>query len=223
MTNNEIQNFWDTVKIKELPIKDEIDKQSVLLIEDDQDTKQMKVSLFYDAIERLANEMVKQIRAKLVEVDSFLDAMKLKDQEYAANELVRQKNEARRIQDEQERREQFDEWDRIWSTIWTPFYNATVERENVRIANENYRIQEFTRWTAQITQWEKDETERRRQESIRINNENERISEFNIAIINCRNATTNCVNVTNRLDNMFEIGSAVPSSLPSQKVYFQYF
>ena len=221
--NNEVQNFWDTVKIKELPVKDEIDKKSVLLIEDDEDTKQMSISKFYDAIERLANDMVKTIRAKLVEVDSFMESMKLKDAEYAANEELRQSNERKRMQDEQERREQFEEWERIWNMQWTPFYNATVERENIRIANEQYRIEEFNRWTAQITQWEKDEAERKRQENIRINNENDRISEFNIAITDCRNATTNCINVTNRLDNMFEIGSSVPSSLPTQKVYFQYF
>lgn len=45
----------------------------------------------------------------------------------------------------------------------------------------------------------------------------------NTAITNCNNATNECIEVTNRLKNMFEIGNQVPVSLPTGKVYFQYF
>lgn len=34
--NGTTDSFWKTVKIKELPVKEEVDRRSVLLIEDDQ-------------------------------------------------------------------------------------------------------------------------------------------------------------------------------------------
>jgi len=64
--NGESESFWKTIKIKELPVKEEVDRRSVLLIEDDQDTKQMSVDIFYKAIEDAADKMLEMIRAKLV-------------------------------------------------------------------------------------------------------------------------------------------------------------
>ena len=119
--NGESESFWKTIKIKELPVKEEVDRRSVLLIEDDQDTKQMSVDIFYKAIEDAADKMLDMIIAKLLYVESFMEEMRKKDEQYAANEAERQKNEEQRIQDEQERREQFEEWIRIWEEVWTPF------------------------------------------------------------------------------------------------------
>ena len=244
-------NFWKTVKIKELPIKTELTDDSVLLIQDDQDTKQMNVNLFFQAINDAANDLFNMMREKIIEINGILEDIKAKDEQYAINEAERQGNENKRIEDEQERRAQFDEWIRIWDTIWTPFYNKTVERENERISNEEYRVEEFARWLAMITQWEKDEQSRSEAEKIREQNEstrqqqeqqrqnqfntkitevnnkiievNNKITEMNQTITSCKNATTECINVTNQLRAMFEIGADVPTSLPNNKLYFQYF
>ena len=93
MSNEESTSFWKTVKIKELPVKESIDKQSVLLIEDNEDTKQMNISILYKAIEDAADQMLEMIRSKLVAVDSFMAEMKKKDEEFTANEEERKKNE----------------------------------------------------------------------------------------------------------------------------------
>lgn len=49
--------------------------------------------------------MLEMIRAKLVEVESFMEEMRKKDEQYAANEAERQKNEEQRIQDEHKNEE----------------------------------------------------------------------------------------------------------------------
>ncbi len=74
--NGTTDSFWKIVKIKELPVKEEVDRRSVLLIENDQDTKQMSVDIFYKAIEDAADKMLEMIRAKLVEVESFMEEMR---------------------------------------------------------------------------------------------------------------------------------------------------
>ena len=55
------------------------------------------------------------------------------------------------------------------------------------------------------------------------NNKDKKITEMNQTITSCKNATTECINVTNQLRAMFEIGADVPTSLPNNKLYFQYF
>ena len=173
------QNFWKTVKIKELPRKTTIDENTYIIVEDNQDTKCMQVGAFFNQIQGMANEMLNQMKAKLVEIDTFFEELKAKDAQYAANEELRQQHEQQRILNETERREQFDEWIRIWDTDWTPFINQTKIDEQIRRDNEAARIEEFNRWTAMINQWEKDESERVKQENIRIANENNRVEEFN--------------------------------------------
>ena len=55
----------------------------------------MSVDIFYKAIEDAADKMLEMIRAKLVEVESFMEEMRKKDEQYAANEAERQKNESK--------------------------------------------------------------------------------------------------------------------------------
>lgn len=233
--------FFKTIRIKELPVKEEVTKDCVILIEDDQDSKQMSIEVFYNAIERIANQMLEELRAKIAEVDAFMERMYLKEEEYAINEDERKKNNLAFIKDEIERRAQFETWERTWDSIWNPYFdecqareNERIENENIRIDNENNRTTEWSRCTTQITQWEQDEQDRKIAESNREIAEADRESKVNDAItaINdtyleaisaCTTATDKCKEVTNTLSDMFEIGSEVPTDLPENKVYFQYF
>lgn len=234
-------NFFKTTKIKELPIKEDVTKDCVLLIEDNQDTKQMSIEVFYNAIERIANQMLEELRTKIAEVDEFMHRMYIKEEEYAINEDERKKNNAAFIKDEMERRAQFEEWGRTWESIWNPYFDECQVRENERIENETIRIEneanrttEWNRCTIQITQWEQDEQDRKTAEADRVIADADREDRVNAAItaINdtyleaisaCATATDKCKEVTKKLSDMFEIGSEVPTDLPENKVYFQYF
>ena len=46
---------------------------------------------------------------------------------------------------------------------------------------------------------------------------------MNTTISECEDATAECISVTNTLNDMITIGTQVPNSLPSAKIYLQYF
>lgn len=225
-----------TTKIKELPVKDTIDKDSVLLIEDNQDTKQMKVELFYKAIENLIDSVNSQVQVILTEARQFIDDMEVRDAAIAKNEEIRQTNETARKLDEDARRSQFQIWTDKFDKM-EEFYNNAVKNEATRISNEEYRVTEWDKWSEFIALWTANESQRQTNEMNRntvfdnkvseVNNvvsiANNTILTMNNSIVNCNNATDRCIEVTDTLNEMIDIGTKVPSSLPSGQIYLQYF
>lgn len=282
----EMMEVAKRIQIKELPVKNEVDQESVLLIQDSEDTKQMPVSLFYDHIQKIADllrqDTTRYLQILQNEIDrctETLNSLIELDKQIQSNETVRINNESARVVAESERIEQFEVWRDRWQ-IWERFYDNTVIAENQRVANEEYRTQIWVEWTALIELWTKQENQRQINEdnrtttfnntmevanttieemkalivqtnninTINTENINQKISEVNTLIENtnkineanttyienkgayidatietCNTAINRCVAVTNTLDEMIDIGTAVPTSLPSAKIYLQYF
>ena len=158
-------------KIKQLPVKTTIDRDSVLLIEDSQDTKQMSVGLFWDFVQQITDNLTNSVNALMVEMTTFLEAMEARDKIIQQNETDRQAAEKDRKVAEQERYDAFEYIKRQWETM-VQYYNETIERENQRIANEQYRQTEWTNWTNIQAQWTTNESNRQKAEA-------QRVTEFN--------------------------------------------
>lgn len=167
-SNNELLRV---IKIKELPVKTSIDRDSVLLIEDSQDTKQMSVGLFWDFVQQVTDNLTKSVNALMVEMTTFLEAMEARDKIIQQNETDRQAAEKDRKVAEQERYEAFEYIKRQWEKM-VQYYKETIERENQRIANEKYRQTEWANWTNIQAQWTTNESNRQKAEA-------QRVAEFN--------------------------------------------
>ena len=134
-------------KIKELPIKESVSDDLVMLVEDLQDTKQMSVKLFLNILDNASDHMVDMVNAKLAEVDAILQATSFDkiDQivaEVEANEEIRQQQEANRQFNEEQRQQKMTDWT---TTIdaWLKTFQQWTADENNRKSNENYRIEKF--------------------------------------------------------------------------------
>lgn len=167
-SNNELLRV---IKIKQLPVKTTIDRDSVLLIEDSQDTKQMSVGLFWDFVQQVTDNLTKSVNALMVEMTTFLEAMEARDKIIQQNETDRQAAEKDRRVAEQERYEAFEYIKRQWEKM-VQYYKETIERENQRIANEKYRQTEWANWTNIQAQWATNESNRQKAEA-------QRVAEFN--------------------------------------------
>lgn len=175
-SNNELLR---TIKIAELPVKTNIDRDSVLLIQDNEDTKQMKVALFWDFVQQVTDNLTKSVNALMVEIETFLKAMEARDSIIQQNETQRQANETNRQVSEQERYESFEYIKRQWDQM-VEFYNNTIEQEKQRVANELYRKTEWDSWVAIHSQWAKNESSRQEAEAKRVEEFNSIKQEWNI-------------------------------------------
>lgn len=163
-SNNELLR---TIKIAELPVKTSIDRNSVLLIQDSEDTKQMSVGLFWDFVQQVTDNLTKSVNALMVEMTTFLEAMEARDKVIQQNETDRQAAEKDRKIAEQERYEAFEYIKRQWEKI-VQYYEETIVRENQRIANEQYRQNEWANWTNIQAQWTTNESSRQIAEEKRV-------------------------------------------------------
>ena len=274
------------VQIKDLPIKTEVDPNSVILIQDNDDTKKMPVSVFVDYIQKLG-DLLRQDTMRYLEIlqteitrcQGIINGLVELDNVIQNNEKTRIANESARSLVDIERTEKFNVWADRWK-IWEQFYDNTVIAENERVSNEEYRTKVWAEWTELLATWANQETIRQTNEANRtktfnttiktanetieemralitqtnnLNTENtaaisEKIAEVNTLINNttalntsnteyieqkataidnsintCTAATNRCVEVTNTLDEMIDIGTAVPTSLPTARIYLQYF
>ena len=151
-SSNAPEVYERVVKIKELPIKESVTPDSVLLIEDDEDTKQMSVKAFYDLIDNMAAQALSVVKAKMEEVDTLIESSGIKD----AAELMKQFQEAeeKRKQSEQERQNKFNGWENTIENTWTPSIEDAILKESERQSNEIYRTNKFNEWLQMINQWE---------------------------------------------------------------------
>ena len=151
-SSNTPEVYERVVKIKELPVKESVTPDSVLLIEDDEDTKQMSVKAFYDLIDNMAAQALSVVKAKMEEVDTLIESSGIKD----AAELMKQFQEAeeKRKQSEQERQNKFNGWENTIENTWTPSIEDAILKESERQSNEIYRTNKFNEWLQMINQWE---------------------------------------------------------------------
>ena len=206
LANGVTDPFWKTVKIKELPVKESIDKQSVMLIEDNEDTKQMSLSLFFSRLDDLADEALKLVKDKLEAVDSYLEGLGLDDivNEITKAEEERKRAEEERKQNEKDRENTFNGWKDKIDNVWTPAMEDAIKKEAERQSNEEYRIDKFNEWLELIKQWEINEQQRQdaekdreTAEDNREQNEQNRQDIFNNKIVEINNAITNMNNTIN--------------------------
>lgn len=188
-----------TVKIKDLPVKEDITLDSVLLIEDDEDTKQMSVKKFYDLIDNISARALEAINAKIEEVNTYMEYVKetvkdLEDSTILEAEEERQKNEQDRIKT-------FDQWKSTFENDWTPFINQAKEQEDIRQDNEDYRTTLINQWLEMINQWELAEQDRVSAEQGRVEAEQDRETAEGIREENETNRGTNFNNLTVTINN----------------------
>ena len=164
-SSNTPELYERVVKIKELPMKESVTPDSVLLIEDDEDTKQMPVTVFYDLIDNISKQALNMVRAKLEELDSYLEnsgldgiADLIKQIEEA--EKARVEAEKEREANEQDRESTFNGWKNTFDKTWKPAIEDAIKQEAVRQSNETYRTDKFNEWLNMINQWELAEQER---------------------------------------------------------------
>ena len=204
-SSNTPEIYERVVKIKELPMKTSVTPDSVLLIEDDEDTKQMPVQAFYDLIDDKTTYAMELVRAKLTEVDSYLETVKEATDGLTEAEAERVKAEQQRQQNEADRQNTFNQWSSTINDVWRPEIEDAIEQEAVRQSNETYRTNLFSQWLEMISQWERAEqdrvsaeqdrqsaeSDREEAESTRQDNEQDRITQFNNLKIEIQEAIDN--------------------------------
>ena len=132
-SSNTPELYERVVKIKELPMKESVTPDSVLLIEDDEDTKQMPVTAFYDLIDNISKQALNMVRAKLEELDSYLEnsgldgiADLIKQIEEA--EKARVEAEKEREANEQDRESTFNGWKNTFDKTWKPAIEDAIKQ-----------------------------------------------------------------------------------------------
>lgn len=237
-SSNTPELYERVVKIKELPMKESVTPDSVLLIEDDEDTKQMPVTAFYDLIDNISKQALDMVRAKLEELDSYLEnsgldgiADLIKQIEEA--EKARVEAEKEREANEQDRESTFNGWKNTFDKTWKPAIEDAIKQEAVRQSNETYRTDKFNEWLNMINQWElaeqersdaetereKAETARETAEDKRQDNETNRTTIFNNKIIEMNQAIQDVEDaietMNNRLDEiMAQIEAGLKVEVP---------
>ena len=225
-SSNTPEVYERVVKIKELPIKESVTPDSVLLIEDDEDTKQMSVKAFYDLIDNMAAQALSVVKAKMEEVDSIIESSGIKD----AAELMKQFQEAeeKRKQAEQERQNKFNGWENTIENTWTPSIEDAILKESERHSNEIYRTNKFNEWLQMINQWEvaeqnrvtaednrqSAETQRQTNETSRGTEFSNKITEINNLILSVNQAITNMENRFEEIKDQIESGADIQLTSP---------
>ena len=225
-SSNAPEVYERVVKIKELPIKESVTPDSVLLIEDDEDTKQMSVKAFYDLIDNMAAQALSVVKAKMEEVDSIIESSGIKD----AAELMKQFQEAeeKRKQAEQERQNKFNGWENTIENTWTPSIEDAILKESERHSNEIYRTNKFNEWLQMINQWEvaeqnrvtaednrqSAETQRQTNETSRGTEFSNKITEINNLILSVNQAITNMENRFEEIKDQIESGADIQLTSP---------
>ena len=225
-SSNTPEVYERVVKIKELPVKESVTPDSVLLIEDDEDTKQMSVKTFYDLIDNMAAQALSIVKAKMEEVDTLIESSGIKD----AAELMKQFQEAeeKRKQSEQERQNKFNGWENTIENTWTPSIEDAILKESERQSNEIYRTNKFNEWLQMISQWEvaeqnrvTAEDNRQSAEAQRQTNETSRgtefsnkITEINNLILSVNQAITNMENRFEEIKDQIESGADIQLTSP---------
>ena len=219
-SSNTPELYERVVKIKELPMKESVTPDSVLLIEDDEDTKQMSVKAFYDLIDNMSKQALDMVRTKIEELNSYIEnsgidgiAELIKQIEEA--EKARVEAEKEREANEQDRESTFNGWKNTFEKTWTNKITQWEKQEVVRQSNEQYRTNLFNQWLQMINQWElaeqdrvEAETEREEAEDAREtaedtrrDNEIDRTTEFNNSITTINNKITEMTNTQTTLIN----------------------
>ena len=225
-SSNTPEVYERVVKIKELPIKESVTPDSVLLIEDDEDTKQMSVKAFYDLIDNMAAQALSVVKAKMEEVDSMIESSGIKD----AAELMKQFQEAeeKRKQTEQERQNKFNGWENTIENTWTPSIEDAILKESERQSNEIYRTNKFNEWLQMINQWEvaeqnrvtaednrqSAETQRQTNETSRGTEFSNKITEINNLILSVNQAITNMEDRFEEIKDQIESGADIQLTSP---------
>ena len=139
MPDSNIPEIYErVVKIKELPIKTSVTEDSVLLIEDDEDTKQMSVKLFYDLIDNLSVQAIDMIKARIESYDAWFEKTGDMIDDWKAAEDERKKNEDARIAAENERKKNEEDRTNTFENDWKPFIEDAEKAEQERQDNEKY-------------------------------------------------------------------------------------
>lgn len=225
-SSNAPEVYERVVKIKELPIKESVTPDSVLLIEDDEDTKQMSVKAFYDLIDNMAAQALSVVKAKMEEVDTLIESSGIKD----AAELMKQFQEAeeKRKQSEQERQNKFNGWENTIENTWTPSIEDAILKESERQSNEIYRTNKFNEWLQMISQWEvaeqnrvtaednrqSAETQRQTNEASRGTEFSNKITEINNLILSVNQAITNMEDRFEEIKDQIESGADIQLTSP---------
>lgn len=172
------------VKIKQLPIMNALDMEAIMIIEDELDTKQIKVSTIMKYIDAMVNSKIdnKIIQEKIEKMDLAIDRInKLADS--------MEKAEAARVEEFNTMRQEYAEvlakYQSIkdtWDNNIIPDYDASVANESERKSNERYRINEFANWTASQATMQDNENTRQTNESNRVAKETKRESAENSRI-----------------------------------------
>ena len=225
-SSNTPEVYERVVKIKELPVKESVTPDSVLLIEDDEDTKQMSVKTFYDLIDNMAAQALSIVKAKMEEVDTLIESSGIKD----AAELMKQFQEAeeKRKQSEQERQNKFNGWENTIENTWTPSIEDAILKESERQSNEIYRTNKFNEWLQMISQWEvaeqnrvtaednrqSAETQRQTNEASRGTEFSNKITEINNLILSVNQAITNMEDRFEEIKDQIESGADIQLTSP---------
>ena len=225
-SSNTPEVYERVVKIKELPIKESVTPDSVLLIEDDEDTKQMSAKAFYNLIDNMAAQALLVVKAKMEEVDSIIESSGIKD----AAELMKQFQEAeeKRKQAEQERQNKFNGWENTIENTWTPSIEDAILKESERQSNEIYRTNKFNEWLQMISQWEvaeqnrvtaednrqSAETQRQTNETSRGTEFSNKITEINNLILSVNQAITNMEDRFEDIKDQIESGADIQLTSP---------
>lgn len=169
------------VKIKQLPIMNALDMGAIMLIEDELDTKQIKVSTIMKYIDTMLNSKINNamIQEKMEKMDLAIDKInKLADSI--------EKAEAARVEEFNAMRQEYADFlakyqsiKDTWDKNIVPDYNASVINESERKSNEQYRINEFADWTNSQANMQNNENTRQTNETNRISNETKRESAEN--------------------------------------------
>lgn len=149
------------VKIKQLPIMNALDMEAIMIIEDELDTKQIKLSTIMKYIDSMVNSKInnKIIQEKMEKMDLAIDRInKLADS--------MEKAEAARVEEFNAMRQEYAEFlakyqsiKDTWDNNIIPDYDASVANESERKSNELYRINEFANWeTSQATMQDNENT-----------------------------------------------------------------
>ena len=180
------------VKIKQLPVMDTLDRDAIMLIEDDQDTKQIKVDTLVGYMDSLLNSKINNmmIQEKIQKMDDAIDRL-----EKLADSM--EKAEAARVEEFNTMRKEHAEFlakyqsiKDTWDKTIVPKYEADVVNESNRQSNEQYRITEFANWTSAQNTMQNQENTRQTNESNRKSAEDKRISSENTRI-SSENTRTN--------------------------------
>ena len=161
-----------------------LDMEAIMIIEDELDTKQIKVSTIMKYIDAMLNSKVNNamIQEKIEKMDLAIDRInKLADS--------MEKTEAARVEEFNAMRQEYAEvlakYQSIkdtWDNNIIPDYDASVANESERKSNERYRISEFANWATSQATMQDNENTRQTNESNRVAKETKRESAENSRI-----------------------------------------